>query len=229
MKGYIFEISFFECFFKVPYTKKYRLSYPLPLPTSIAGIFGSILGIERERIKEIFKDFLFGARIKDGTMFYENVTLVEIDSKSSKKDRSKDRSVEKIMILNNPVYEIAIAGKNYKILDEIKDRINKFKMEFLPFGGQNDFFLKNIKFIKECEIGESDEISGYVQKDLVKNINIIDKKEKKFWILPVKYKIGEDFRKVFFLFTSGKVKLKSKVLALDDIALHPLEKFYFIV
>ncbi|HIQ49937.1 MAG TPA: CRISPR-associated protein Cas5, partial [Nanoarchaeota archaeon] len=34
MKALILEISFFEAFFKVRHTKGFKLTYPIPLPTT---------------------------------------------------------------------------------------------------------------------------------------------------------------------------------------------------
>ena len=63
MKALIVEIGFFEAFFKVHYTKTSRLTYPMPLPTTVAGMFGSMLGFSREKVREAFAECLFGSGI----------------------------------------------------------------------------------------------------------------------------------------------------------------------
>ncbi len=208
MKSLLFRISFFEAFFKCHYTKKYRLSYPIPLPTSIAGIIGSILGLKREKMRDYFRNFYFGARLIKGTFVFENVTLVEIA------DNEVGRSVEKILILNEPEYEIALIGEDEKIR-EIMKKLEKYKFCFLPFGGQNDYFLRDIKLIGEGKIKEKEEAFGYFPKEIVEKI------EGRFWILPVKYKN----KKEDFVFTEGKAKLKEKVLTVNKIAVYKLTDF----
>ena len=207
MKGLVFRISFFEAFFKCHYTKKYRLSYPIPLPTTIAGILGSILGLKREDLKDYFKDFYFGAKLIETTPVFESTTLIEIANKA-------ERSVEKALILNEPEYEIALVGDNKKI-DDIKERLKSYNFYFLPFGGQNDYFLKYLKFICEREIEEKKEAYGYFPIDVVEQV------EGKFWILPVKYRN----KKVEFVFTKDKAKLKEKVPVVNDIAVYKLKDF----
>jgi len=217
MKAILFEISFFEAFFKVHYTRKYRLSYPIPLPTTIAGILGSLLGIPRNNIRNYFEDIYLGARYLGGTFIFENSTLAELSN-----DGYVDRSVEKMLILNEPRYCIAVAGDDEKI-EEIKKHLENYEFEFLPFGGQNDFFIKDINFLKEGKIKESNLVFGYFPKKFfIKTIG-------KFWILPVKYKenLQSDYVKEDFVFTEKEAEIKEKVLTVENIFMHNLEKFSY--
>lgn len=66
-KALVLKIEFFEAHFKVHYTKGFRLTYPIPLPTSVAGIFARLLNIPREETMKRFKGCRFGAILADGT------------------------------------------------------------------------------------------------------------------------------------------------------------------
>jgi len=217
MKAILLEISFFEAFFKVHYTRKYRLSYPIPLPTTIAGMLGSLSGIPRNRIKDYFKDVYVGAKYLNCNLVFENTTLIELS-----KDGHAVRSVEKMLLLNEPTYVIAIGGDEKKI-KEIEDRLKNYEFVFLPFGGQNDFFIKNIKFLGEGKFKESNVIFGYFpQRLLVKTTG-------KFWILPVKYKRDSEseFIKELFVFTEKEAEIKESILTIENIAVYKLENFSY--
>jgi len=240
MKSIVFEISFFEAFFKCHYTKKYRLSYPAPLPTSIAGILGSILGKKRFELKEYFKGFYMGALFVDGTYQIENVTLIEMSSKG------RERAVEKVSILSEPKYKIAVYGEDEKV-EEIKRKLEKYDLYFLPFGGQNDYFIKEIKLLGEGLVESKNEAQGYFPRDIVDSIVIEKEKEGitkegekeekeknskniRLWTFPVKYKrIKKDF---IFLDEKGKAKLKEKILTvsdgINDIAVYKLDDFILL-
>jgi len=217
MKSILFEISFFEAFFKVHYTRKYRLSYPIPLPTTIAGILGSILGLPRYEIRRYFEDIYLGARYVNGNIIFESATLLELS-----KSGYVGKSVERILILNEPTYIIAAAGNDKKI-EEIENRLKKYNFTFLPFGGQNDFFIKDIKFLEEGEIKESNRVSGYFPKKL------FIKTYGKFWILPVKYRADNksNYTKEEFVFTEKEAEIKEKVLTVSEIPIYRLENFSY--
>jgi CRISPR-associated Cas5-like protein len=98
MKAVIVKISFSEAFFKVHYTKGFRLTYPIPLPTSVAGMFGAFLGVEREKISDLQK-FLFGAKLEEYNGFInENATFRQY------KSYGVEIGVATLNLINNPTY-----------------------------------------------------------------------------------------------------------------------------
>jgi len=214
LKALIAEISFFEAFFKVHYTKGFRLTYPIPLPTSTAGMFGAFLGIEREKMKEIMGKFLFGSKLKKyESIISENVTFLQYKPKVEK-------GVIPLSLINNPTYLIAIAGKE----EEIRKIENKLKesIKFLPYGGQNDFFIKDWRIIGIEEVEESDEITNYAPQDWVKpglesGIEL--------QILPVMHKLSENPN--FYFIMNGKIKLKRKIYCTknEKIGVYELNNF----
>jgi len=216
----VIEISFFEAFFKVHYTKGFRLTYPIPLPTTVAGIFGAFLGIERGKLTEEFREMLFGAKLANykGIMS-ENVTYFQYKSEG----RKIKRGVAPFLVINEPTYLIAIAGEERKI-NEMKEKI-KNSINFLPYGGQNDFFVKNWKIINTESIKESNEVSNYAPQDWVKNILL--EKGSEIQILPVRHKISENPN--FYFIINGVLKLKENIPCVEGekIGLYKLEQFQF--
>jgi len=216
MNALVIEISFFEAFFKVHHTRGFRLSYPIPLPTSVAGIFGALLGVERGKMKEF--DFLFGAKIKkyQGTV-NENATFLQHKSKGT------ERGVASLNLVNSPTYLIAMGGEKdniEKVLTKLKDSV-----EFLPYGGQNDFFVSDWKIVGVDEIEKSNEVTNYAPQDWVE-----PKLEGKFelQILPVRHTLSENPN--FYFLTKGKLRLKNKILCTknEKIALYTLNGFQLL-
>ena len=110
MKALVVKISFFESFFKVHYTKGFRLTYPIPLPTTVAGMFGAFLGIKREKLAEVFSEMLFGSKlINYNSIISENATFLQY------KSGRVERGVTSLLMVNEPTYLIVIAGKKEKI------------------------------------------------------------------------------------------------------------------
>jgi len=219
MPAILIEISFFEALFKQHYTKGFRLSYPIPLPTSVAGIFGALLGIDREEIKERFKDFYFGAKLLNlPRENYENATFIQI----GKKFKNWPPGVALTQILQEPIYRIAIANKNEKEINEIFQNLSA-GFKFLPYGGQNDYFVKDIKILGIKNISESNIIENYAPKDWVEKIEI--REEDSFLtILPVMHKISNE---PFYFAYKTNIYLKNPILVVDNIALYELSRFYY--
>jgi len=216
MKALIVEISFFEAFFKVHYTKGFRLTYPIPLPTTVAGIFGAFLGVERERLAKEFGEMLFGAKLVEYTSIAsENATFLQYKAKGV------ERGVIQLSIVNEPIYSIAMAGEEKKI-EEIKNKAEN-SASYLPYGGQNDFFVKDWKIISIEDVKESDEISNYAPQDWVKNP--ILEKGSEIQILPVMHKISKNPN--FYFVVNGKLKLKKNIYCVreEEIGLYNLKDF----
>ncbi|MCS7135320.1 MAG: CRISPR-associated protein Cas5 [Candidatus Aenigmarchaeota archaeon] len=216
MEALIVKISFFEAFFKVHYTKGFRLTYPIPLPTSVAGIFGALLGVTRDRMREL-QEFLFGAKVVkyDG---YVNETTTFLQYKSYK----VERGVAPMILINKPVYLMAIAGNEERIR-EIENKIRE-NVEFLPYGGQNDFFPEDWAVIGRDPVSDYDEITNYAPQDWIdmkieNNLNI------ELQIYPVMHTLSDNPN--FYFLTRGRLKLKRKIPCTksEKIALYYLRNF----
>lgn len=219
MKALVVEISFFEAFFKVHYTKGFRLTYPIPLPTTVAGIFGSFLGIERGKLTEEFSEMLFGAKlIEHSGIVSENATFIQYKAKGVEK------GVTQLLIVNEPTYLITIAGEEKRI-EEIIDKIKNFTT-FLPYGGQNDFFVKDWKIVGIENVENSNIISNYAPQDLVENPILENGSE--IQILPVRHKLSDNPN--FYFVMNGKLKLKEKIpcTAKEKIGLYGIKSFEYM-
>lgn len=220
MKALLLEISFFDAHFKVHYTKGFRLTYPIPLPTSVAGIFGALLGIERIDILEEFKDFSFGAKVKGIKSIrdnFENASFIQIPWKKS----TWPPGVAPIQILQEPTYIIAIASRDEKIYQILQTLRKGFV--FLPYGGQNDYFVKDIKILDIKEIYNAEWIENYAPKSRVIKTEII-LEESILSILPVMHKNSHEF---FYFSNKVKLHLKDKCPAVDGIGLYELSQFFY--
>lgn len=214
------EISFFEAFFKVHYTKGFRLSYPIPLPTSVAGIFGALLGISREKIKEEFENFYLGAKLINlGKENFENSTFIQI----GKKFDNWPPGVVPTQFFTDPTYQIVIAHEDILKIEEIFRQLNK-GFKFLPYGGQNDFFVKDIKILGIEKVEMSDVIENYAPRNWIEKTEVAPDKDSFLTILPVMHQISDE---PFYFGYKIKLFLKKKIPTVNNIGLYELSKFYY--
>ncbi|MEM3396874.1 MAG: CRISPR-associated protein Cas5 [Thermoplasmata archaeon] len=229
MKALVIRITFFEAFFKVHYTKTSRLSYPIPLPTSVAGMFGSMLGLSRRNAARTFTDCVFGACVDSSKKIAENRENATYMLFSKLKQQNRGKGVETISILNEPTYLIAIGGDESKIM-EIGNQLSK-AICYLPFGGQNDFFVKDWEIVGNFEIKNSEFVSNYIPTMWIGEIT----SGTSFQILPVNHNLA-DIDKNFTFILNGCVKLKKERMNEINtvevsgkyIALYPLHKFVLV-
>lgn len=214
MDAIIAEISFFEAFFKVHYTKGFKLTYPVPLPTSVAGIFGAMLGIERGEAEE-FNNFLFGAKMLryDGVA-HENATFIQ------HKGAGPELGVAPLSLINNPTYLIALGGDKQK-MDTLLSKLHN-SVKYLPYGGQNDFFVKDWKFLGIDSVEDNYEVTNYAPQDWVEPIisgNLT------LQILPVMHSLSKNPN--FYFLTRGKLKLRNMIRCTknEKIGLYDLSSF----
>jgi CRISPR-associated protein Cas5 subtype I-B len=228
MKAVTFKIDFFEAQFKVHYTKAFRLTYPIPLPTSVAGMFASALGISRDDIKDEFRDCIFGASCSSGVIEQgvEQATFIQYKSRDK---RFYIKGVVPSHLLIDPSYYIVMAGNDAKI-EEYRAQILRDGMEFQPFGGQNDYFARDWLLVEGEQLGKSKEIMNYLPADYVERIGESTSLE----MLPVKYRISrfsepEKGTPDFCFITNGHVISKKEMdvcrVGAKSIALYSLGDF----
>lgn len=219
MKAILIELTFYEAFFKVHYTKGFRLSYPMPLPTSVAGIFGAMLGIDRREIENEFGNLYFGAGLLryDGTII-ENETFIQY------KTAQVIKGTVRTHIINHPSYLIAVAGPEEKMAryyNFLKNHI----FVYLPYGGQNDFFVENIEVKGLTEVRRGEVVSNYAPQDIVERF---ESKRVVFSILPVMHTYSDNPNFYFVLKGNMRLKKPVEVAGSDNIALYPLEMFKLV-
>jgi CRISPR-associated Cas5-like protein len=214
----IIKIAFFEAHFKVHHTKKFRLSYPIPLPTSVAGLFGSMLGIDRNEIVSRFKNYKFGAAaVTEHNESVEQATFIQ--------QGKGVRGVADMHLLVNPTLYLAANNDNEQEINEIASRLER-GIEHLPFGGQNDFFPKDWQIVGSMPVEFSTKVGNYLPSDFVNHVT------EDVWmeILPVMHKLGKTQE---FYFVTGGQLISNRNLPVcqvngKNIALYGLDNFYLV-
>lgn len=219
MKAIVSRITFYEAFFKVHYTKGFRLTYPIPLPTTVAGFFGAMLGIDRKELQNKFKNFYFGAKLLN----YDGI-IVEHETFIQYKTMKVEKGVVRSQIINHPTYLIALAGEGKDII-KLYDILQSGNLIYLPYGGQNDFFVEDVRIIGLANVTNSNVITNYAPQDMVK---VLKSKEITFNILPVMHTYSDNPN--FYFVMKGELELKESVKTIENegIALYPLEMFKFV-
>jgi len=239
MKAILFRVSFFESVFKVHYTKAFKLSYPTLLPTSVLGFIGNICGYSRSELPELLEDFYFGASYLSGESIEENVTFIQF-----KKERNRYRfGIVRVKVYNESEHILIVAGEENKLKEKILSRIKKLESEYYedkygrwymiqtyryPYGGQNDFFAKDLRLLDNfLEVEEKAEISGgYVDSELIKSID----EETEIEILPIRVRENE-FKptlKYYVFIKKGKISLTKKVSTVLGIPIYSISNFYYL-
>lgn len=219
MEALLARIDFFEAFFKVHWTKTTRLTYPMPLPTSVAGIFGAMLGWERgEEIPPTDTGkLLFGSKILSlkGTAT-EQATYLQAPKNI--------RGVAPTVILNEPSYLIAMAGEGKIVSKSLKQLSTG--CGYLPFGGQNDFFVKDISVHGKKTVKHSRQVENYAPKDLVERVELV--KGASIHMLPVMHRYEGMDNLFYFVDGGGELILKEKRPCAEGICLYLLDDFYWV-
>lgn len=212
-------IEFFDALFKVHYTKGFRLTYPIPLPTSVAGIFAGILGTPRNEIVKRFEGCSFGAALSRGQIkeTVEQFTYIQF--------AVNRLGVAKTHILVDPAYYIVMASDSKEKLEEVGRRVYE-GIEYLPFGGQNDFFAKDWYVVGIKDTMTSKEVGNYLPSEWVEAL----KKDVAVEILPVTHKLGATQQFYFVLNNHIISKQEVPVCRVDgkNIALYSLKDFYLL-
>jgi len=239
MKAIAFKVSFFESLFKVHYTKAFKLSYPTLLPTSVLGFIGNICGYDRRELPGLLKNFYFGSSYLSGESIEENITFIQFKKEEGNKYRS---GVVKVKIYNESEHILIVAGDENELREKIINKIKKIESEYYedrygkwylikmhryPYGGQNDFFARDIRLLDSfLDVEERDEITGgYVDSELIKNIDEGTDVE----ILPVRVK-GMDSKPImrYYAFIKrGKIYLNKKILTVLGIPIYSIDSFYY--
>jgi CRISPR-associated Cas5-like protein len=219
LKAILVKIEFFEASFKVHYTKGAKLSYPMPLPTSVAGMFGAMLGWERPSVPDKSKKLLFGSKI----LSHEGIITEQATYVQYPKNR---RGVEMLTVVNEPTYLIAMAGEA-DCIENNEERLRGEGYSYLPYGGQNDFFLKDVNIIGTKKAEFSKQIDNYAPKDYVERIEF--KKGTSLEILPVAH-FFDDADYLFYFMKDGKLVLKDgrEQVSVEGIGVYGLDKFRWV-
>ncbi len=227
MKAVLVEVEFPEAVFTIHYTKGFRETYPIPLPTSVAGMFGAMLGIYRRDMPRFIRGKLFGAKmVSYKGITRETFTYVKYKDtmrKGGSKFVRSEWGVGFQTLVNNPRYLIALAASEdeaVKILDKIDS-----SLEFLPYGGMNDHPATDIKVLGEVrDVSATDEVEGFAPETLV--IDIFLEEGGEVYKYPVRYRGTIE---QFYFVVGGKLKLGESIEAVEGIPLYSLDRYEYQV
>lgn len=214
------KVSFSEAHFRCHYTEVNPLTYPIPLPPTVSGIFGALLGWKREAIMEKARNHQFGAKLFNlGGVTREFARIIQF-----KEGRPKfPFPIENFELLIKPSYILAIAGEEQLIKDYYTQLQRGYV--YLPFGGRNDFFVENIEVLGFQKVTSTKEVEGYAPSNWVDSLS----SQNGGWVrgLQVMHKIHEASRWFYFAYKTV-LRLNRELFATTDgIALYPVEWFYY--
>jgi CRISPR-associated Cas5-like protein len=212
MKGIVVDIRFSEAHFKVHYTETVRLTYPVPLPPTVAGMFGAMLGWERVKYPH---NIYCGARLVSG-----GSAFVEAASYHQYGKGKNVFGVASVEVLYRPEYMIAIATDDGGELEAWYRKLLS-GLERLPYGGQNDFFVDGVEVRGMEEVVWSDVVGGYAPLDWVRKV------DGEASILPVSYR-GEPGYFVF-AHSGTKIFLDRKTYSVMETPLYSLDDFSTVI
>jgi len=214
----IVKLELFDAHFKVHYTKGFRLTYPIPLPTTVAGFFASMLGLTGKEAVTKFGNYRFGAALAN-----RQAESVEQATYIQHKSNRFVRGVARMHILTDAAFYLVTTCENEEKIENMETKINE-GIEYLPFGGQNDFFAKDWKVLKSESVTLSKEIGNYLPSNFVGELIEGVSME----ILPVMHKLGPT--QEFYFVLDGRLISKKElpVCPVDgkNIALYKLGDFY---
>jgi len=213
-----------------------RRTYLLPPPSAVAGIFGAILGLSRERLAELSRDMLAGAELRSlNGRFTTLVRLFKFDrpasglltlikkyytasyrSEEERKDLMKQvgglLTVKESEELYMPEYKFAIASNNESLLEEGMRRLKNFDFEYEVFGGNDYHFVESIGEPRPAKVYNSQEGYGYCPR---KDFERIEVKETGYsLVIPVTFlaNVRADYIQVY----GAKIIAKRELSVVDD-------------
>lgn len=220
MLALLVETSFYEAFFRAHYTETSPLSYPAPLPTTVAGIFGAMLGWDRRILGDIAGSLFFGSKLLDYKGECREYCRIIQFEKGLRPVRPPP--VMRFELLYEPTILVAMAGDP----DLVRGYLEKLEegFEYLPYGGRNEYFVKDIT-VKGCrEVNETDVIESYCPENWVSET--ITGEGGWVRMLQVMHRIKDASRWFSFVY-KGKLKLSRKVPVVEGICLYPFSEFYW--
>jgi len=209
----------------------------MPLPSTIAGIIGAILGIRRKELRDFIYDvnLYCGAELISYDGYVKELARIfkfpkgkisEIVRKL--KDPKTARELQPIyesVSLYEPEYKIAVALRDKEIYDDLLRRLRELDFVFDIFGGNDYNFVKNIWDIKKARFIRSHVGRGYCLSKYFKSIRSGNK------VIIVSDMVLANVKEKFIFTYGGDVFLKTEKEVVDDgesrIFVHLAE--YFLI
>lgn len=196
MKALTFKIRFFTAQFKDHTSKMVRKTYLIPPPSAVAGIFGAITGLKRDRLAGLGDRMMAGAElISLGGRIVTLARLFKLDrtrrelstllrkyytgSYSGEKGGEWVlRGIAELLTIKEseelymPEYKFAIAlgGGAEPLLEEGLRRLRDLDFEYEVFGGNDYHFVESIGDPRRAEVYNSRDGHGYCPREDLERI-----------------------------------------------------------
>ncbi|MEM1530375.1 MAG: CRISPR-associated protein Cas5 [Candidatus Bathyarchaeia archaeon] len=184
MKALTFIVRFLTAQYKDHMQKMTRRTYLIPPPSAVAGMFGAILGFEREELYKVSDEMLAGAELRSlGGRIVTSARIFKMDRPPSALisllrryyggERSEDviRDMQGLLTIKEseelymPEYKFAIASPNKALIEEGMKRLKEYDFEYDVFGGNDYHFIEFIGDPKPAELEKSSEGCGYCRRE----------------------------------------------------------------
>ena len=196
MKALTFTVRFQTAQFRAHHQKLTRRTYLIPPPSAVAGLFGAIIGVPKNKLKSYCKEqnVLAGAELRNLGGYYTTLSrtfkfdcdveeirkrLMEWLSQKPRKGRSPEdvyRDVLGLVPLKQseellkPEYKFAVAAKD-KTTKKASKRIKELDFEHDIFGGNDYHFVDYIGDVcDEARLVISKNGRGYCPRDALLRI-----------------------------------------------------------
>ncbi len=154
----IFQVEFETAQFRKHLIKLYRDTYLIPLPSSVLGFIGAVLGVERRNLR----DFACKNGVMTGAamlgyegLISETMTIIKV-----KGWRDFVRTPKRSVLLYRPSYVFAVSSTG-EVVEELTSRLQKMEFQYEVFGGNDYNFLLDVKSVRRARYVETDRGVGY--------------------------------------------------------------------
>jgi hypothetical protein len=171
------------------FQKLARRTYLIPPPSAVAGLFGAILGVPRNKLKAYCKEqkILAGAELRNLEGYYITFSrifkfdrdergIIRLLREWLRNPINVYREIFQLMPLKEseelfkPEYKFAIAAED-KVIEEGLRRVRELDFEYDIFGGNDYYFADYIGDARESRLIKSKEGSGYCLAEAIKHIH----------------------------------------------------------
>jgi len=253
-----FTARFLTAQFKEHMQKMTRRTYLIPSPSTVAGIFGAIVGIRRKEMINISERMWAGAELKSlGGRTTTLTRIFKIKHSPSELlklireyyygERSKIiKDIQNLLTMKEseelymPEYKFAVASDDESLIDEGLRKLKEYDFEYEPFGGNDYHFIEFIGNPRPAKIEKSKEGYGYCSREdferietesfnVTFNINMLEQIKPPI-IIPVVFlaNVNENFVQAY----GAKIITKKELNIVNDgeskIFVHKVEPFLVV-
>jgi len=217
MLAVMMKVSFNEAHFRAHFTEMSPLTYPAPLPSTVAGMFGALMSWSRSELRDKCSDLLFGAKLLGFKGF--NTELARI-IQYEKGRPVVPFPIMKYELLMEPELLIVMAG-NENVINRYLDSL-RGGYGYLPYGGRNEYFVRDIELVGAMRVTYSMDIQSYAPENWVTKVDLLDGG----WVrlLQVNHNIQDASRWFSFVY-GGTLHLKKEVPVVEGICLYRFTDF----